>query len=127
MEANTEAKRTPAELISLDHYQGCQYCSDPDRGFCAEGDRLEQACIAAGQVCPNCDSMSEDGGLCWYCHDEQKATKVYAECAICLRHVHVEAKQLVRHGPDPRGGFFCPGSYQLPQDTAVMAQFGIGR
>jgi hypothetical protein len=67
-----EAKRTPAELISLDHYNSCNYCSDGDRGYCDEGVRLARLCAEVGQVCPNCDAMSEDGGLCWYCHDEQK-------------------------------------------------------
>jgi hypothetical protein len=133
-------KRTPAELISLDHYNSCNHCSDPERGYCDEGVCLARLCVVkrtvkrytvysvladgnpwtvtqtddaelallayraelekyAGHrhhahgifltndpekgdvqedlescslVCPNCDAMSEDGGLCWYCHDEQK-------------------------------------------------------
>ena len=44
MATKTEAKRTPAELISLD----------------------------AGQVCRCCDAVPEGGDLCWFCEDEQK-------------------------------------------------------
>jgi hypothetical protein len=69
-------KRTPAELISLDHYNSCNHCSDGDRGYCDEGVRLARLCAEVGQVCPNCEAMSEDGGLCWYCHDEQKRASV---------------------------------------------------
>jgi hypothetical protein len=133
-------KRTPAELISLDHYNSCNHCSDGDRGYCDEGVRLARLCVVkrtvkrytvysvladgnpwtvtqtddaelallayraevekyAGHrhhahgifltndpekgdvqedlescslVCPTCDAMSEDGGLCWYCHTQQK-------------------------------------------------------
>ena len=116
MEANTEAKRTPAELISLDHYASCQYCSDPDRGFCAEGDRLEQACIAAGQVCPNCDAMSEDGGLCWYCHDEQKAKLVREQVAFKL-----SSGRVVGIHADV-AGFHNFISYQLADGSITVAE-----
>jgi transposase len=87
-------KRTPAELISLDHYNSCNYCSDGDRGYCDEGERLARLCAEVGQVCPNCDAMSEDGGLCWYCHDEQKR--------------HVEAAHAEALLQAERRRFACP-------------------
>jgi hypothetical protein len=53
-----------------DHAHGIFLTNDPEKGDVQED--LESCSL----VCPNCDAMSEDGGLCWYCHDEQKKTSV---------------------------------------------------